>query len=96
MTVMTKLKKDEKGFPDLGISEIVGFRHELEDAKETVKENMCDIWETMFNYALIEKVEPCLYPDCLERWFFRYNRETGKYEEIEEPDWIKNFAGIGF
>ena len=94
ITVMTKLELDDKGWLDTGSQRIVGFRHEFDDAVEVVKENMCDIYETIYNYAVIEKVEPFLYPDCLTRWFYKYNREKDSYEPIEEPACVKHFASF--
>jgi hypothetical protein len=34
----------------------------LETAQEVIKNNQCDIWETCYDYALIEGIEEGLYP----------------------------------
>ena len=95
ITVMTKLETDDKGWLNTGSTRIVGFRHELDSAKEVVEKNMCDIWETCYDYAVIEKVDPCLYPDCMERYFFKYNKEKDGYDPIPEPECAKHFNAFG-
>ena len=35
-----------------------GFRYSLEDAKAVVEENMCDIFEYCYKYAVIEELSP--------------------------------------
>lgn len=95
ITVFSKLKPDERYGMSLGCTRSVGWRPTLEMAVETVETNMCDIWETCYNYACIEQLDYGLYPWAEERWFYKYNRETGKYEEIDEPYFCKGHGPIG-
>lgn len=94
ITVFSKCEK-VKGTLKIGSSRTVGFRHDLEIAKETVTTNMGDIWEYSYDYAIIEEVEPALYPDCRNRWFYKFNLETKQYEEINEPEAFAGCYSIG-
>ncbi|MDN5317612.1 MAG: hypothetical protein PWR08_1737 [Thermoanaerobacterium sp.] len=53
------------------------------------------MWETCYNYALIEKIEQGLYQaDNQNRWFYKFSRETGIYEPIEEPEEVKHWCNF--
>lgn len=94
INTMTKLEKDQNGFPDFGSERIVGFYKEFKDAEDAVVNNICDIYETIYNYALIEEVEEGLYNSSLNRWFYKYNKEKDEYEKIEEPEFLKHYSGF--
>ena len=79
----------------LGDVRSVGWRPTLEMAVETVESNMCDIWEYCYDYACIEELDHSLYPYARERWFYKYNKKTGRYEEIDEPVILKGHGPIG-
>lgn len=49
---------------------------------------MGDINETIYDYAVIEKIGPGLYPYCINRWFYKFNYKDDAYECIIEPDCI--------
>lgn len=80
---------------DLGCTRSVGWRPTFEMAEKTVKTNMCDIWETCYDYACIEELDYSLYPWANERWFYKFNTKTGCYEEIDEPVLLKDRGPIG-
>ena len=94
---MTKLEQDEKTkFPDFGSSSIVGYYFDMDKAFGIVKENVCDINETCYDYALIEEIREGLYQsassDC--RWFFKYDKDKDCYYQIEEPEFLKHYCGF--
>lgn len=95
LTVMEKLEQDELGWPHFGSTRTVGWVPALNDAKECVHYNYADIWETCYDFAVIEEVEAGLYPCCANRWFFKFNTGTKFYEAIEEPEWMKTFVNVG-
>ena len=59
-----------------------GFRYSLEDAKAVVEENMCDIFEYCYKYAVIEELEPHLYPERKNVWWYKWDKEQEKYLPI--------------
>lgn len=83
ITTFTQYIITERGFPDIGDSRTVGYYADKKDAIDTVLENRCDLWETIYTYAVVEYIEPGLYSIASERWFFKWNNETGQYDPIE-------------
>lgn len=66
-----------------------GFRYSLEEAKEVVEKNMCDIFEYCYKYAVIEELEPYLYPERRNVWWYKWDKEKEQYCPIENNDTIK-------
>lgn len=94
ITTFTKYEITKNGFPDCGSPRTVGYYINKEDAINTVLENRCDLWETIYTYAVVERLEPGLYPLAEERWFFKWNMETMQYEATEPI--IDNFGNYAF
>lgn len=71
-----------------------GYYLDLALAKKDVIDNAVDIAEEgYYNYAVIEKVPEGLLPAALgitEVQWFKYNKNTDKYEECEKPKWSNN------
>ena len=97
VTVFEKCESSDTMFADIGCVRSPCFRHTFESAEEVVKTNMCDIWEYCYDYAVIHEIGPYLYPEYKMRKFYKYNKDIGGYETIEEPICLKNvdFCGIG-
>ena len=95
-TIMTfeKLELSEYGFPDFGSQNLCGWYKSKVDAFRAVKENMCDIRETCYNYALIEEVSEGLYSCSRTRWFFKFDIDSKTYKQIEEPEQLSHFSGF--
>ena len=92
-----ELYKDPEDGMTLGSTRSPCFRYTLEEAEEVVKYNMCDIWETCYDYAVIQEIGCELYPYPHIKKFYKYNREVNGYEPITEPECLKHisFCGIG-
>jgi hypothetical protein len=95
--VLEKYETSEKWFADIGCTRSPCFRYTFEEAEEVVKYNMCDIWETCDDYAVIQEIGCELYPYPHMKKFYKYNREVNSYEPIKEPECLKHmsFCGIG-
>ena len=91
--VFTKLKKYKCGLSDFGDQRLVGYYKDKNKAILNVKNNSCDIFETCYHYALVEEVEEGLYNPAINRWLFKFNLESGQYEQIEEPAFMKHECG---
>ena len=81
-------------FGNFGHVAPMGFFTNKQDAFEAVVNNSCDINETIYDYAIIEEVQEGLYPCSTARWFFKFNRETKKYDFMEEPKFMNHLCGI--
>ncbi len=71
-----------------------GFYKELSDAIVTVRHNITDLWETIYEYAIIEEYHEGIGGYNFNRWFFKYNQEINEYESINEPKELKHYAGF--
>ena len=65
------------------------FRYSLEDAKAVVEENMCDIFEYCYKYAVIEELEPYLYPERKNVWWYKWDNEKEQYCPVETDSTIE-------
>lgn len=66
----------------------LGYFETLEEAKKSLEDEAIEILGNMYRYALIEKVEPGLYPKAKEEHWFEYDREDEVYKEMENPELI--------
>lgn len=64
--------------------DIVGFCHEKEIAVELVEANDREISDACYNYAIVEKMRPGIYPKIEKCWIFQYDKDTDKYIQIDE------------
>lgn len=94
ITACTKLESDEKGWPYFGSMRVLGWYEEFSDADEALRENVLDIYEYTYNYAVIEWVEPGLYPNIIDRQFYQWDPVKKGYRPITEPKFMKHFCNI--
>ena len=80
VTVFEKCEPNNCYTADIGCTRSPCFRHTFEEAEEVVKFNMCDIWETCYNYAVINEIGCELYPQSHMRKFYKYNKDINSYE----------------
>lgn len=66
-----------------------GFRYSLEEAKEVIEKNMCDIFEYCYEYAVIEELEPYLYPERKSVWWYKWDNEKEQYCLVENDATIE-------
>ena len=73
----------------------VGYFKEFKDAEIRVLENVLDIYETCYDYAVIENVPEGFYQyDFTPKWY-KWNVSKEKYEKIKErPEKYKNTIGF--
>ena len=63
-----------------------GYYRDREDAVRAVHKNVTDIHETIYPYAIIERLEPGLFPVPKEREWFGWNEDKDGFYKIETPD----------
>ena len=76
------------------IKYLIFFYNNFEDAHMVVKNNITDIWETIYDFAIIEEYHPGISGYNFYRWFYKYNKEKDIYECIEEPKELRHYAGF--
>ena len=73
------------------------FKHTFEEAEEIVLNNIGDIWETCYDYAVIEEIDTRIYPRYITRKFYKFNSDTYGYEPTKEINLLHRtlVCGIG-
>lgn len=97
ITMLEKVKKSENGFPDFGTTRCVGYFGNITDAVESVKYNVLDLRECVYDYALIECVHEGIYRPAYgndERWLYKFNEDVQHYEPVKIPDFLKKYCGF--
>lgn len=87
ITTFQKVECNDKGFIEYGSSRSVGWFETYEEALNIVENNIGDLNETIYDYAVIEKLGCGLYPVCnnlYERHYFVFDYETCKYKIIDK------------
>ena len=85
---------DERGWPDCGTQDDVGFYYEYETAVQAMHENWCDIHECTFMAGFILIHFPGLYESATKehRTYFEWDEERGGFFEKEEPECFEHFS----
>ena len=94
ITTFTQYTIMESGFPEIGSTRTVGYYRNKKDAIDTVLENCCDLWETIYTYAVVEYIGEGTYNEAYERLFFKWDNDTKQYEPIEPFN--DNFGNYAF
>ena len=71
---------------DIKDTRCVGYYKTFEEAEQAVMENACDIWETCYDYAVIENIKEGLY---------QYDFHPNGYVKCEQPDFVNPKGGVG-
>lgn len=76
----------ELGCFDGGSSRCFGYFETLYDATKALNENWCDMHETIYWYAVIEKIGEGIHPEVEEEYWFKYDIEKDGFFRIEKPE----------
>jgi len=75
---------------------VVGWYPTLWQANEDVIMNACDINEGLYDYCVIEKLSPGIYPNVEQEWWFEWNSVNNKYKSIpKKPDLFNHCTNFG-
>ena len=69
-----------------------GYYFNLEDAISCVTKNKGDIWEGIYDYAVIEEVRSGLYPSVYRKWWYKWDNEECKYIEFDFTNASKDLS----
>ena len=81
------------GIAEIEESRTIGYFLTLEDAKRVVKNNICDIHEDYYRYAVIEEVEPGLYSSTESKSFW-YRWTARGYRRIQKPSQLNQVVSF--
>lgn len=94
ITCFQKIDTDKLGWLDMGDSRVFGFKETFEQADSALKNNVCDMYEYLYSYAVVEEMKPAIHPDVENRWFYEYDKEKEGFFPINEPEEFKHFCNI--
>lgn len=94
ITVFERLEIDDLGYPDTGCSRCWGFYADKDTAFKAVHENWSDMEETCYEFAVIEEYLEGISYYTGFRQFFRYNKDTDGYVEIDVPVGYEHFCAF--
>lgn len=87
ITAMTNVMTDKDRFDSekakKHTTRCFGYFKDKEVAIEAVKDNVADMWETMYDYIVIEEIDEGIHSFAEVVGWFKYNKEKDKYEPIE-------------
>lgn len=87
ITAMTNILTEKTNFKSeeaqSNAERCFGYYIELEDAITALRLNSCNMFETMYEYAVIEKIGEGIHPDAEIMGWYKYNEEANSYEPIE-------------
>jgi hypothetical protein len=72
------------------------FLDSLDEAKRIIEENITDIHECSFNYALIEEFKSNSLP-CISKneWWYYWDTLKDKYVSCDKPEWAEGVCNWG-
>lgn len=97
ITVFQKIEPADNGWPEFGATRTWGFYSKRETAVQALHENWTDMWEYLYDYAVIEKYDEGIshYEHGSRKWF-KFDRGSNGYFEIEEPDCVGCLCSFAF
>lgn len=91
-TIYTKLKKKQLIVTD---RRCVGFLTDKMLAIDIIRQNGGDIHEDSYTYAILEKIQPGLYPTVLEEYWFKWDQDKNEYVGCTKPENFTNVTNFG-
>ena len=94
ITCFRKVTKDDLGWLDMGETRTFGYYDNFDDADKALKDNYCDMHETIYHYAVVEKIDAGIHHIAEKRWFYKYDKEKDGFYPIEEPKEFEHHINI--
>jgi hypothetical protein len=85
ITCFSRCEKDERGFFRGGAQRTFGFKETFEDAKYALNQNVCDMHEYLYTYAVVEEMRAGIHPDVESEVWFQWNEKEKGFFQIEKP-----------
>ena len=92
VTVFQKIEKSNTKYPNIINRRCVGYFAHFDAAENAVLENFSDIHENMYDYVIIEEMEPGLKLSDITRSLYHWNGNS--YEKIDIPETLKYLSNF--
>lgn len=76
---------------DIGSYVVNGWYFDKEKAENIIINNVTDIWETCYDYAILEECNEGMYDFDRVKTYYKYNRKTDRYDKMSTDDIPKAF-----
>ena len=97
ITMLERMGKTELGWLDTGCQRCVGYFLDKDEAYDAVINNSLDISDHIYNYAVIQRIEPGIYRNYgQDVQYFQLDASVPrgfKYFQIDEPECAKRCGG---
>lgn len=90
-TVLDEITQSADGSICLNTSGARGFSEDLTQVQDWIHNNIDDLYDGEYCYAIIEKVEQGINEPVTWRQLFKFDENKNGYTEIDEPDFIKKY-----
>lgn len=93
ITVMEppKIRRGE-AYP--GTSRCWGYYEDIRIARQTVVDNVTDLHEGIYHYAIIENIPPGIAQFPTEQHWFEWDEEQERYYGIDRPKWAHKWCNF--
>ena len=92
ITCFEKCEKDEIGCFVTGDTRTFGYFDNLETCIHALNENICDMHECLYKFAVIESIGQGIHPHAKEISWFQWDDEKQGFFEIEKPECTRNYS----
>ncbi len=75
-------------------SRCVGYFKNFKDAEDVIINNIADLNETIYNYAIIENIPEGLYKYDQNAKWYKFDELNETYESCNIPDGFKHIVGL--
>lgn len=86
ITVFRKHGKNDLGWHEYGAMRTWGYYADHDTALRALHENWTDMWEYLYEYAVLEEIGEGICPTPKSVQWFRFDMERNGYFEIDMPE----------
>jgi hypothetical protein len=94
ITVFETREINELGWTEYGCQRCWGYYSDHDKALSALHENRTDMWETIYDYAVLEKIPEGLIPDPEEVQWFKFDMKRNGYFEIPMPEGENGYSSF--
>ena len=85
ITCLERIERNDRRFLICGTRRTFGYFPTLEEAESALNNNLCDMHEYLYDYALIEEIHYGIHPDVQQEFWFQWDFEKRGFFRIEKP-----------
>ena len=84
---MKRITENSRFIPNK--SHTFGFYNYYNEAYQAVKENRCDIHECLYDYLIVEYIEPGIHPDVHSKEWWQWDTKTNSDWKLDDYDFME-------